>query len=113
MDKIKKYQEAILDFFEEQAPLKYSNTPDVKNIIIADKERNHFMMYSIGWDGMDDFVHSCVFHFDIINEKIWVQANWTEIEVGEALMERGVERQDIVAGFQPVYTRPYSGYGVG
>ncbi|MCB9267704.1 MAG: XisI protein [Lewinellaceae bacterium] len=57
-------------------------------------------------------MHSIVFHFDIKEGKIWLQANWIEVDVAEWLVERGVPKEDIVPGFQPPYARPYSGYAV-
>ncbi len=111
MDKITKYQDAVIDFLESYATRKYANMPEVENQVIADRERNHFSLMSVGWHD-DDFVHSCVFHFDIKDGKIWIQANWTEIDAAEALVERGVSKSDIVLGFQPPYARPYSGYAV-
>jgi hypothetical protein len=86
MDRIKKYQENIIQFLEKYAQRKYANMPEVENQVIADLERNHFSLMSVGWHN-DDFVHSCVFHFDIKDGKIWIQANWTEIDVAEKLVE--------------------------
>ena len=44
--------------------------------------------------------------------KVWIYANWTEIDVAEALIERGVLSSDIVLGFQPKYVREVSGFAV-
>ena len=43
-------------------------------------------------------------------EKVWIQCNWTELDVAEELMEQGVERNDIVLGFIPENERKYTGY---
>lgn len=41
-------------------------------------------------------------HFeDKENVKVWIFANWTKLDVAEALIERGVLSSDIVLGFQP------------
>lgn len=109
MDKVKKYQEILIEFLEEYAKIKPANMPDIENQVIADLERNHFQLVSLGWD-KEHFVHSCTFHFDIKNEKIWVQANWTDIDLGAELVSRGVPVTDIVAGFHPPHLRAYTGY---
>jgi hypothetical protein len=44
--------------------------------------------------------------------KIWIQCNNTEREIVDELMEKGVERQDIVLGFIPPYARIHSGFAV-
>ncbi len=49
-------------------------------------------------------------HFDIKEEKVWIQCNWTELDVAEELMAKGVERNDIVLGFIPENERKYTGY---
>ncbi|MDZ7880155.1 MAG: element excision factor XisI family protein [Saprospiraceae bacterium] len=49
-------------------------------------------------------------HFDIINEKIWVQKNNTDWEVGDMLEERGVPKMDIVVGFLPPDLRTHTKY---
>lgn len=109
MDKIKLYQTAILEILNEYAKVKPVNMGQVENQIIIDKERNHFQLMRVGWD-KDDFVHDCIMHFDIKEEKIWIQCNWTELDVAEELMAKGVKKTDIVLGFIPENERKYTGY---
>lgn len=111
MDKIVLYQKAIIEILEEYAKHKPINMPDVENQVIADLTRNHFQLVGVGWQD-DHFVHGCTFHFDIKDGKIWIQANWTDLDVGEMLIEKGVPKSDIVIGFQPPEARPYTGYAV-
>jgi hypothetical protein len=51
-------------------------------------------------------------HLDIKNGKIWIQINNTELDIGQALVEMGIPKEDIVIGFQPVYIRQVSGYAI-
>ena len=51
-------------------------------------------------------------HFDIIDDKVWVQQNNTDWEVGDMLEERGVLKSDIVVGFLPPELRAYTKYAV-
>jgi hypothetical protein len=46
------------------------------------------------------------------NSKIWIQINNTKLDIGQALVEKGVPKEDIVIGFQPVYIRQISGYAI-
>ena len=110
MEKIEKYQKLLIALLEKHAAVLPAYIRDAENQVIADIERNHFQLVTIGWDGQR-FVHSVAFHFDIKpNGKIWLQANWTDTDVAAELEELGVPKSDIVLGFQPVYARPYSGY---
>ncbi|MEM7658786.1 MAG: XisI protein [Bacteroidota bacterium] len=111
MEKTLMFQQAILDFLHEYAE-GYDQDPDdpILTQIISDKENNHYQLVRVGWrDRM--FHHFCLFHFDIIDEKIWIQANNTEVMVGDELVKRGVPKQEIVLGFQPVYARVHTGFG--
>lgn len=99
-----------MNILNEYAKIKYANI-DGENQVVVDKENHHYQVVTIGWDG-DRFVHDCPMHFDIINGKIWVQQNMTEWEVGKMLEEKGVPKQDIVAGFLSPELREDSGYAV-
>lgn len=112
MEKLTQYRRAIRDLLETYAQFKPSNVPNVENQVIVDPEETHFVLISFGFEG-NYFHYGVVMHFDLKDGKIWVQANNTEWEVGEELMQRGVARADIVPGFQPKAYRTYSGYGVG
>ncbi|HAK77820.1 MAG TPA: XisI protein [Runella sp.] len=46
-------------------------------------------------------------HFDIKDDKIWIQQNWTDLLIDEGLIRKGVQKEDIVLGFLPPYAREY------
>ena len=109
-DKVKKCQSIILAFLHKQASYRVANV-DLQNQIIADTERNHFQLVRIGWR-KNRFVHTCPFHFDIQDGKIWIQQNRTDVEVAETLTEMGVPASDIIIGFLPAEVRGGSGFAV-
>ncbi|MCU0338581.1 MAG: XisI protein [Spirosomaceae bacterium] len=112
MDKIKKYQDIIIDFLNRyNAETNTYADENIKRRIIIDRENNSFQLLSIGWQN-NLYTFGPIFHFDIINDKIWMQCNNTEREVVDELMEAGVDRQDIVLGFIPPLARHFSGYAV-
>lgn len=105
MDKLKKYQGILTQYltdFAKQPP--YANMPDVKTTVLIDLKSNHFQAVDIGWAGAKH-IFSPVFHFDIKEEKIWLQCNNTEREVIDELVQKGVAADDIVLGFQPPCVR--------
>lgn len=111
MDKVGKYQKAIISLLEEYAAIKPANMPGIEQQVVADLNRNHFALIRLGWEN-DRFVYHCVMHFDIKGEKVWLQQNWTDQNVADELIAKGVERGDIVLGFVPPYARGHSGYAV-
>lgn len=108
------YQEAVINFMRRY--LAETNQPiedydDVKRRLLIDREHNSFQLLSAGWRG-EHYIFGPIFHFDLIDGKIWIQCNNTEREIVDELMADGVDRQDIVLGFIPPYARPYSGFAV-
>lgn len=113
MDKIKKYQELIIDLLNEYAQTKPANLIDAEMELIADRDRNHFQLLTVGWSKKEEFVYVVNFHFDIKpTGKIWLMANNTDILIAQELVKRGVPRKDIVLGFQPPSVRPQTEYAV-
>ena len=111
MDKIKKYQNIILDFLHYYYTETGGNAQNdnVQRRILADKENNSFQLLSTGWNG-NRFIFGPLFHFDIINGKVWMQCNNTEWEAVDYLMEHGIDKQDIVLGFVPLHARHLLGF---
>jgi hypothetical protein len=57
-----------------------------------------YQLIRVGWhEGKR--IHYVVFHFDIINTKVWVQQNRTDLPIGEELKELGIPEEDIVLAF--------------
>lgn len=99
MEKIKKYQKAILKVLEEYAAIKSPFMPEVENKIIADTQNHHYQLVRMGWY-KDRHVHYTVFHFDILGGKVWIQENRTDVKIDEDLMAAGVSAEDILSGLQ-------------
>jgi hypothetical protein len=110
MVKIKKYQKFILESLREYAKIKYSNV-DAVNQLVADKKNHQYQIMTVGWDN-GTFIHDCPIHLAIINNKIWIQWNMTEIDFGKVFVDRGVPKSDIVIGFLAPEIRAYSEYAV-
>jgi hypothetical protein len=109
MDKTLKYKEAILSVLQEYAASKKTLTPDVKSQIVVDGTNHHYQLISVGWHGQK-YIYTIAFHFDIIDEKVWIQQNNTEVMVADELVARGIPNSDIVLGFVMPSARVYSGF---
>lgn len=83
----------------------------VKSQLIFDNENDHYQLTYIGWQG-NKRIFSTVMHFDIENEKIWIQHNGTEELVPQRLVELGVPTSDIVIGFYSPFKRQFTPYAV-
>jgi XisI protein len=109
-EKVIKYQAIIIAFLERQAQYRQPNN-QLETQLILDKQNHHYQLLRLGFR-KGQFVYMCPFHFDIKNNKIWIQQNRTDVEVGHVFMEMGVPKTDIVVGFLPIETRAFSGYAV-
>ncbi|CCQ63560.1 XisI protein [Crocosphaera watsonii] len=109
MDKLEKYSFIIQNILQEYA--QFSQDKDVETELIFDPIRHHYQIVNVGWKN-DNWIYGCILHLDIKNNKIWIQHNGTEIEIGEELVKNGVPESDIVIGFHPPFKRQFTEYSV-
>ena len=107
MDKIESYRKYIQQILEQYA-LYGPSTEGIERETILDKVHDHYQLVNVGWRG-ERRIYGCVLHFDIKNEKIWIQQNGTEKNITEELINLGVSRDDIILGFQSPYKRQLMG----
>jgi hypothetical protein len=99
MDKKLKYESAMRSFLEEYARIKPINFRNAENQVIIDRENGHFQLVRLGWqDGR--YIHNTVFHFDLVENKVLVQQNRTDLSIVEELEEYGIEENDIILPFE-------------
>lgn len=110
MERIERYRQCIRQLLSKEATVAEENS-DIECQLIFDTEHDHYQLLDVGWDDLKR-VYNCFIHLDIKNEKIWIQRNMTETDIGQALVEMGINKEDIVLGLHPPYKRPYTGYGV-
>ena len=110
MDRLEHYRQAIKQLLTEHA--EHPSTCDtVHPQLIFDEERDHYQLNYIGWRGYKR-VFGPIMHFDIQNDKIWVQYNGTEEAVAQRLVDMGVPHKNIVLGFHSAFKRQYTPYAV-
>lgn len=110
MDKLEKYREAVKYIIKDYASLSPS-TAEVDTQLLFDEDNDHYQLMYVGWQN-GRRIYGTVIHMDIINDKVWLQYNGTEEDLAQSLLEKGVEREDIVFGFKPASVRKYTGYAV-
>ena len=101
MDRLNKYRQIICQFLQDFA----NDDPEAQ--LIFDPERglqsrslrDRFLVMHIGWRN-DYRIYGCAIQLDLIEGKVWIQNNSTEIYVERELIKRGIEAKDIVFGFR-------------
>ncbi|MEI6409994.1 MAG: XisI protein [Bacteroidota bacterium] len=109
MDKIIKYRKIIKTLLEEYALVKPAFLEEVENQLVFDEAGDHYQLLRIGFENRRR-VYYCVFHLDIKNEKVWIQADATDVPIAHRLEAAGVPKEDIVLGFHAPYKRALEGY---
>ena len=102
MEKVKKYEKAIIQMLEYYATITSPFMPDVENIVITDTKNHHYQLQRIG-RYQNRHVHYTVFHFEIFDNKVWIRENRTDLKVNEELIDFGVPAKAIVPGEHKSY----------
>jgi hypothetical protein len=84
--------------------------PDSELQMICDRERDHYQLVSLGWQGHRRF-YTVLMHLDIKHGKVWIQRNETDELIAQELVAMGIAREEIVLGLQPEFVRADTGYG--
>lgn len=93
MDQINNYRQILCQFLHEFA----HDDPEAQ--LIFDLERDRYLVMHVGWR-KDHRIYGCAMQLDIIDGKVWIQNNSTEILVDRELIDRGIDPKDIVWGFR-------------
>jgi len=111
-EKLKKYEQIIIETLQEYAAMFNKQGDGLQAKVIIDQTGGHYQLLNSGWRN-GDYQFYILFRFDIINDKVWVQENRTDILIAQELSERGIPKSDIVLGLQLPELRGELGYAVG
>lgn len=113
MEKVKKYRQILQEVLKDYS-LDRSGLPqptDVETQLLFDTQNDHYQVLRVGWRNKTQ-VFLVIFHFDIKNEKIWLQQNVSDYDIIGDLEARGIPKSDIVLAFHAPQMRPFTGYAV-
>ena len=100
MDSVTSYRAKIMNLLGEFAALVTRTTryKDVDTVCLFDEARDNYMVYRIGWD-QNKRIRTTMLFMRVIDGKIWIEENSTEIDVLQELLQAGVPKEDICFGF--------------
>ncbi len=110
MAAVEEYRQHIQRLLSEHAQLVWDSR--IQAEIIFDQEHDRYQLVYVGWRDSQR-VYGVVLHLDIIDGKIWVQQDGTEVGIANKLVEIGVPKHDIVLGIDPPKMRQYTEFAVG
>ena len=108
MDQLNRYRQIIEQSLLELARRRPSN-PNLEYKTLFDRQADSYALISIGWRQARR-IHHFVVHIEIINEKVWIQADNTDLDIAAELERAGISKNEIVLGFHPPHVRPHTEY---
>ncbi len=78
---------------------------------IFDRERQRFLLLTIGWDG-DKRIHNIVVDIEIRENKFWIHRDGLEEGIVADLEEHGISKDRIVLAWFPEIERQYTEYAI-
>lgn len=111
MERIALLQRAILSILEDEATYYKGSTNPLNLLVITDQEQHHYQLLMQGWEG-DRYTFQCLLHFDIIDGKVWIQWNDTELPAEQELLKAGLRPEEIVIGNRHPETRKFGAFAV-
>lgn len=109
MDRLNDYRTCICQFLQKYHEILQEQSLETQ--LILDRERDHYLILKTGWDG-EQRIYYPVFHFDIKDDKIWIQENKTDVEIDRQFSEMGIAKAEIVIGFHHPALREYSDFAI-
>jgi XisI protein len=79
---------------------------------IFDDEHGRYQVLAIGFEGLRQVIHPLAY-LEIKDGLIWLHADNTDYGIAEELERRGINKDQIVLGFQPASVRQYTDYATG
>jgi hypothetical protein len=112
MDKINFLRKNIVEAMSEYAEyLLGSNLPKVEYSVLSDEKHHKYQLLAIGWD-KNERIYSVIFHADIINSHVWIQEDNTQDGFANLLLEKGIDKKEMVLAYYPDYHRQYTEFAV-
>jgi hypothetical protein len=111
MEKIARYESAILDALKTYQSRFRLSSQDLKSELIVDDDNHHYQFLWTGWKN-DHHIFKVAFHIDIVDDKVWIQQDNTEEGIANLLVERGILKSEIVLGYFPLAHRQLTEFAV-
>jgi XisI protein len=108
MDTLK--QHAIQEILQDIANVQVFG--DIEFKAIFDDERKRYQVIATGWENGQQVLRTVAL-LEINNNFIWIHADNTDYGIAEALVKKGIPKEEIVLAFYPPQYRHHSGFATG
>ena len=109
MDMLSHYPRLITSILSDLAEA--TARDGVEAIPLFDSPHDNYLLVAAGWEGVRR-IHHIVAHLRIRNGKIWVEADNTDAEIVQQLLDNGVPSAAIVLAFYSPNKRALTDFAV-
>jgi hypothetical protein len=107
----RRYRNVIIEMLREVADRSINGK--VRTVTVFDESSNQYQILDLGWDDAGKRVFQPMIHLELLDGKIWIQENMTDLDIAKVLLEWDVEPTDIVLGMHSEGLRRFSEYAIG
>ena len=77
--------------------------------LVCDESMGHYQLGEVGWEG-NRRIDNVYLHLDVMENKVWIQHDGTNLRLADLLMSEGVPRENIVLAFHHPDLRLYTDF---
>ena len=104
MDRDNSYRAIVKCVLKEVANMTPSEA-SIRTEFVCDDALGHYQLGQVGWEGKRR-VDEIFLHIDVIDGKVWLQHDGTDLRIAEDLLRTGIPREHIVLAFHHPSRRP-------
>jgi hypothetical protein len=109
METLSHYRQVITAVLSDLAEATAQDAVEILSLF--DSTHDNYLLLAVGWDGVRR-IHHIIAHLRIRNDKIWVEADHTDAEFVQQLLDSGVPREAIVLAFYSPQKRALTEFAV-
>lgn len=109
METVSRYRQVITRVLNDLAEA--TGRQDLEVLPLYDTVNDNYLLVDAGWRGIER-IHNIIVHLRIRNDKIWVEADNTDAEIVQQLLDSGISKAEIVLAFYSPQKRPFTEFAV-
>ena len=106
----RRYRSIIIDVLQDVVAR--SQAGSVRTVSVFDEASNQYQVLNIGWDESGKRIFQPMIHLELLNGKIWIQENLTDLDIAKVFLEYDIEKSDIVLSLHSPGLRQFSEYAI-
>ncbi len=109
MEPVSQYRQVITSVLRDLADMRAHD--QIETLALFDPLTDNYLVLDAGWHGVQR-IHQIMAHLRICNGNIWVEADNTDQELVQQLLNAGVAKEAIVLAFYSPQKRPFTEFAV-